>query len=151
MDAKVTGYGPKSKIFPCIPRFLIVESHGSNHRLNERGEVGSVGLDEEIEAILYSVDLQHNRWCAVEQNRTLTWFDKDNKKKWVTDRANALVRNARIHSNPLQSIHMLEAAAQMCGFELTEFLAKLESFRERPGETLEDIFKRIDVKFPGED
>ena len=147
-SAKVVGYGPKSSVFPCIPEFLVVESHGSNHRLAETGEVTPASLDEEIEAVLYPVELKPDQWCVVEEDRTLTWFPKDGKKKLIDKRAKALVREAKTGSNPLKSVDMLKAAAKMCGFELTELLETLEDCRKNPSESLEQIFKRLKTEMP---
>jgi len=143
MEPKVVGYGPKSQEFPYIPEFLVIESHGSNHRLSEEGEVRSIGLDEEIEAVLFPVDLKPDQWCSIEEDRTLVWFPKENKKQWIEDRAEDLVKKAKMASNPLKSVEMLKAAAKMCGFELFELLKTLEDHRKEPSESLEKILKRI--------
>ena len=148
MEPKVVGYGPKSQVFPCIPEFLVIESHGSNHKLNEAGEVIPASLDEEIEALLYPTKLEPDQWCAVEENRTLVWFPKDKKKEWTSNRAEALVREAKINPKPLKSVEMLKAAAKMCGFELFELLEMLETHRENSSENLEQIFKRVQAKTP---
>jgi hypothetical protein len=105
-------------------------------------------LKEEIEATLYPTDLEPDRWCAVEEDRTLIWFNKNDRKRWITDKALSLVNDAKINSNPLKSVNMLKAAAKMCGFELFELLEILESHRKSSTESLEQIFKRLNVKMP---
>jgi hypothetical protein len=143
MEPKVVGYGPKSQEFPYIPEFLVIESHGSNHRLSEEGEVRFIGLDEEIEAVLFPVELKPDQWCCIEEDRTLIWFSKDNKRKWIDNRAEDLIKKAKTAPNPLKSVEMLKAAAKMCGFELFELLQTLEDHRRQPSESLEKILKRI--------
>jgi hypothetical protein len=148
MEPKVIGYGPKSDIFPFIPKFLIIDSHGLNHRLSDIGTVSPLNLEEKTEGILYPISLEPDKWCAIEEDRTLVWFDKNNRKHWIADKALSLVNDAKVNPNPLKSVGMLKAAAKMCGFELTELLRTLESYREDSTESLEQIFKRLNIKIP---
>jgi len=150
MEPKVIGYGPKSDIFPYIPEFLIIDSHGSNHKLTNTGEVESASLDEEVEAVLYPTDLKVSHWCAIEEDRTLVWFTEDDRKQWITDRAIALVREAKVNPNPLSGADMLKAAAKLCGFSLAELISTLEEHRKSSSESLEQIFKRLDLKIPNQ-
>lgn len=149
-SAKVVGYGPKAEVFPYIPEFLIIDSCGSDHKLKENGEVNPAGLDEEIEAVLYPADLQHDKWCAIEEDRTLTWFNKADKKRWVSNKATALVKKAKTDPDPMHALALLRAASIMCGFELFEFIGILEQNRQNSSESLEQIFKRLDIKMPGQ-
>lgn len=150
MAFTVVGYGPKSELFPFIPEFLILDSvDGNSYKLPENGsKVDSIGLDEQFEAILFPTEYKSDHWCIVEENRTLTWFPRQDRTQWLTKRAMSLVSEAKFKSNPLKSLKTLEAAAKLCGFDLQELLGFLESNRGSPTESLEQIFKRLNPKVP---
>ena len=59
-----------------------------------------------------------------------------------------LLSEAKLKSNPLKSLQTLEAAARLCGFDLQELLGFLESNRDSPSESLEQIFQRLNPEVP---
>lgn len=145
MAYTVVGYGPKSELFPFVPEFLILDSvDGNSYKFPENGsKVDSIGLNEEFEAILFPVEYKSDHWCIVEEDRTLAWFPRQDKTQWLTKRAMGLISEAKLKSNPLKSLQTLEAAAKLCGFDLQELLSFLESNRDSPSESLEQIFQRL--------
>jgi hypothetical protein len=142
MTFMVIGYGPKTDSYPVIPDYLIIQCGDSIQQLMENGDV----LEQtppDAEDLISPIGLKPDLWCAVEENHSLSWFNKSNRKNWATDRAMSLVRQSVKCHNPLNSIHLLETAAKLCGIDLTELIQTLESHRDEPDESLTTIFKRL--------
>jgi hypothetical protein len=87
--------------------------------------------------------MSSSQWIVIDSKKPVV-IEKSEIEKWKNRRSEELVKEASgIKGNPLRVLDLLESAAKLKSFELSDFVRKLGEQRKDENESLEDLFLRV--------
>jgi len=153
MDGRiVVAYGLHDGLeidFPVVPDYLVLRQRDRYWRLDQSGEA-DVGAAWYRHAVVHGLvsEIKASPWIpgssAIVEESGIIIFPKEEEPERRAAMAKELVNQASsVKGNPERSLSLLRAAGKMVEIPVGELVSKLESARERPEESLLDIYRRV--------
>lgn len=145
---EVVAYGPPWNWEPYVPDFLIVKD-GPVLLISEQGaspdrEVSLHQLLIKNEAVRIQSPTAWKTGYWLVLDRSPTWIPSEKMETWRSRRAREVLADAvGIKGDPETRILRLKTASKLAGVPMERLVDRLESVRESPGETLDQIYKRV--------